>query len=115
MIEAFIDEALIVLEDGILSYVEMNKVKIDHEHKIYSKADREVLELEESEKILRKCIIHDLKHSITPPTTGTEHNDSDEDKPSSFFRKNCRENEPLSLLNNLAKDVKYEEGKKGRF
>lgn len=42
MIGEFIEEALIVLEDGLVLYMEENDVKTEYDDKIYNKGDREV-------------------------------------------------------------------------
>ena len=42
MIDEFIEEALIVLEDGLIVHMEENGVKTEYDDKIHNKGDREV-------------------------------------------------------------------------
>jgi hypothetical protein len=102
VIEEFVDEALIVLEDALIIHMEANNIKTEYDDKIYNKGEREVLELDTAEKILRKCIVADLLKSVEEagPLTG-EHEES-----KFLMRHKNKENETLANLNNLAKDIR---------
>lgn len=103
VIEEFVDEALIVLEDGIMAYMEINKIKTEFDDKIYGKGEQEVLELDAAEKILRKCMVHDIRSSFK--SMATEGPDEKNESKFLSYHKN-KECNNLSQLNNLAKDVR---------
>lgn len=114
MIEAFIDEALVVLEDGLITFMETHKLKTQYDNKIYGKSEREILELDAAEKILRKCMIFDIKNSPkfaepTPKGEGEYAGGAGGELDDSVFLYTHRnkESDGISQLNNLAKDIRY--------